>query len=132
MIKTNELRIGNWVMDENGIIQYVYQIYQGCVELSADETGQDDMDYHEKEIFGIPVTEEILVSAGFDMITSAWWEKDGYFKLLFLYLVEEGMSFNYCSGDEVVLSRSYRYVHQLQNIYFSVTGYELDISFKEK
>ena len=106
MINTTELRIGNWVQDEeeDGDIMYVYSIYPYGVELSTDESGADDLDYGYRDIFGIPLTTEFLVKNGYDLISRI----DGAFNV----------------GDGI---KPIKFVHQLQNIHHAITGEELNI-----
>jgi hypothetical protein len=127
-MKANELRIGNWV--------------------SITPHGQDDfirIDYDEMEklytfatwdrINPIPLTEEWLVKFGFEKITHA----------------VRSYSYHICDKNErywffrisgqfgtitreitCVLSYEIKHVHQLQNLYFALTGEELESTQIEK
>lgn len=126
MIKTKELRIGNIVKDEHGIIQFVYQIYNDSVELSSDLLGNDDLDYSEDEIFGVEITVELLEKIGFVHDGYGFYELDKIRKSLIicpnednlcLYRSDVGMSY-YDVGDA-------DYLHELQNLYFTLFKEEL-------
>ena len=128
-MEAKNLRMGNWVQDEHGITQYVYRLWKGGAELAEDENGGDDLDYTEDEIFGIPINEQWLEKAGF---------KSG--------LIDNYKSFSVgndtflCSGgdavwiDKLIDGETYsvglcgaKYVHELQNLFFAITGRELEL-----
>lgn len=121
-MKANELRIGNWVQDEDDIIQYVYRLWVDGAELSEDENGGDDLDYTEDEIFGIPLTEEWLLKFGFEKIDGDYYinEYIASFEADHpLWFGKEGC----CQQDTI--KDNIKYVHQLQNLYFDLTNKEL-------
>ena len=110
MIKSNELRIGNWVQDEHGDIMFVYRIWQDGVELSADATGKDDIDYQDQELFGIPLSVDFLVKNKYKTKHYTVMARFDKFQI-------NGVKY------EV------KYIHQLQNIHFILTGEELLIKW---
>lgn len=126
-MKATELRIGNLInkkelqmtvenIGENGI-----NYYHGA------EFDNPTSDYDEWEILsGIPLTEEWLLKFGFK-------ENDFCFILgtLNLYTSQHGAWDYYAGcGNERQWVTSIRYIHQLQNLFFAITGKELTI--KEK
>jgi len=141
MIKANELRIGNWVQDEQGIIQYVYRLWKGGAELAEDENGGDDLDYTEDEIFEILITEEWLVKFGFTKVIYDD-EQHGYGTEYHLE-VSSDIFLNYSDDFSLAIFESktsmkdsfgiipkwgsIKTVHGLQNLYFALTGEELTI-----
>jgi len=102
-MKANELRIGNWVRlrEHDAFIQI--EQYQLC----------------ESELINlqpIPITEEWLVKSGAS-------KQNGY-QYRFLYgflIIRNGICFYKYYDLEIELN----YVHQLQNLYFALTGEEL-------
>jgi hypothetical protein len=128
-MEAKNLRTGNWVQDENEIIQYVYRIWQKGVELSEDENGSDDIDYYQNEIFGIPINELWLEKAEFKSGLI-----DDYKSLPIgnnTFLSSDGDA---VWIDKVIDDKTYsvglsgaKYVHELQNLFFALTGTELDI-----
>ena len=112
MITANELRIGNFILNSNGKIEVVETLRYGLInsyDIGDEETCGEDCYNH------IPLTEEWLNKFGF-----TGWDL-GYYTLLmdrgvFFILTEDGMT---------IISRNVKYVHQLQNLYFALTGEEL-------
>ncbi len=125
MIKANELRIGNYVFDiSSNRINEIDRITADHFVCIA--TGRD------LECEPIPLTEEILLNIGFkkskyehvadkdfdcDMFVINALPNCEYFCL------KDGKLFS--NGD---LSKSIDYVHQLQNLYFALTGKELKVN----
>lgn len=112
MISVNELRIGNFILNSNSKIEIVETLRDGLI---------NSYDIGDEETCGegcynpIPLTEEWLVKFGF-----TGWDL-GYYTLLmdsgaFAILTEDGMT---------IISRNIKHVHQLQNLYFALTGEEL-------
>ena len=125
-----ELIIGNYVK-YNGSVVSVYAI--------SNPTPSKDKHFNNKarvtlwcnglmdatidEIEPIPITEELVLKNGF--------EQCGYmFKTLFMemYEVENGWHLHIDNERfETALSITTKYVHQLQNAYYLLTGKELEI-----
>lgn len=124
-MKSQELRIGNWVF------------------YSRDENPKDTGYWHRKidwsdlkdttYLHPIPLTEDWLVRFGFEITTivapgiekwNQWY--NGTFNL------HSGVTHNKVKNDFVFVSGvtirlAIKYVHQLQNLYFALTGEELTI-----
>lgn len=125
-MQAKELRIGNWVnwveyFDDtyiqitgmaSGNFEDVYFTWEGETERDASIT--------KGFIKPIPLTEEILLKSGF---TSGGIEEDVY-KLQDFYvdLREESVLIG---GEWIGLE--FKYVHTFQNLYFALTGEELNI-----
>jgi hypothetical protein len=111
MIAANELRIGNWVSKEGELFKvtsYTFLIIERGETL----------------IEPIPLTPEILEKCGFvkQMMWTYAIDIVGNMKLVY-YLGEKGWSIgnkNYSDFSNL------NYLHQLQNLYFSLTGTELN------
>jgi hypothetical protein len=114
-MKANELRIGNLIkFSEDGTIFTVGSIEEKGFTVQNDE----ETTWIEAEEFEpIPITEEWLLKLGFERDNQGNWKlKSGYHWIeLYFYHV-------YINGQQVVLID---YVHQLQNIWFALTGKEL-------
>jgi hypothetical protein len=130
MIKSNALRVGNRVYDERRIVQFVYQVFNKGVELSEDETGSNDCDFTEDEIFGIPLTPEILEKCGFG------YDYDGHLRIslparmeLWFYKGNSAEMDIRQDGKFISFKCAHlQYLHQLQNLFFALSGEELQIN----
>ena len=126
-MKATELRIGNYhyytcedSLDERKKWGEVCQIdSQDLVWL---ESNQDDEDFKP-----IPLTEEWLLKFGFEKLTD---KKNGFKSnsytytkgiLFIVHLNDKLLSVNFWQGNEK------KYVHELQNLFFVLTGEELTI-----
>jgi hypothetical protein len=120
-IKANELRLGNWIYNNN----FEYQVTPYVIEeLWASVRGW---------VQPIPITDKWLFKFGFEetdpkkFIGGLYTRKksDGFYGF---YINKETMS--YCTFDyEGTIENIIKieYVHQLQNIYFALTNEELEI-----
>jgi len=115
-MKANELRIGNWVYEYDALGGLFYnQVGWGIIGDLVDGLSPCEP---------IPITPEILEKAGFSNETY-YYEKDeiciriydGKFYALAMWVPLE--------SETNTLIES---VHQLQNLYFALTGIELDIN----
>jgi hypothetical protein len=118
MIKANELRVGNWIAsqyDDDPI-----KVTGGLI--NAIENGMDEC-----SVEGIPITPEILGKAGFSYHSY----KNGH-----LYYINNSSGFtllqsygklNFSYSQSQTYGKALTYVHQLQNLYFALTGEELNI-----
>jgi hypothetical protein len=158
-VKANELRIGNLVQANNvkyrigdlGKISCIvaidsdkkYNDQQGTATLYLTEDNNKDtygqwLDY----LAPIPITEEWLLMFGFKKELLS--DDSGYYYSLD-FIENKHCDLSICSGDkngfiEVTLFPyedwfRYKYVHQLQNLYFALIGEELSVrlenNFKE-
>lgn len=124
-IKANELRIGNKVLFASEGTEFtVVDITKGGLGVEDEiESTWIEIDQFE----GIPLTEEWLVKFGFerknysdDTVNDYWIHKDMFPDHYVYYLPYKNLSI-------YVGSLTIEYVHQLQNLYFSLTGNELQI-----
>ena len=125
-MKANELRIGNFVSTEGIDFVEVSKIdadFGICYKIPQ-EFGQF---YPYKEVEPIPLTEEWLMRFGFDKVLPR--NDKMYYRLNDDFVIEENNVF--LLGDDAFemlkLRRKIKYVHQLQNLYFALTGEELTI-----
>lgn len=124
-MKASEIRLGNY-------LQF------GDYELEVDiNVIRDFYVYKQNGLKPIPLTEDILLKCGFDVITNVndftenYWNKqkdcsinvetyvfNGKIERLYKYRIFETKRL-----------KSIIYLHQLQNLYFALTGEELNINF---
>lgn len=136
MIKANELRIGNWILDAGG----------NYIKITA----QRIADIDNKLVISKPIhlTEELLLKCGFEKIT----KRESYYKKGSIWGIgvddtmicldpdwREQPSFHcgieYTDSeiphDENIqynFAHDIKYLHQLQNLYFALTNQELEIN----
>jgi len=128
MIQANELRIGNYVKDSTHEVSKVRGVFKDEIYLSL-EGG--NLETNLENIHPIPITEDILLKAGFTSRKpgepSAIWDcpKENFSMIVFLNPPERK---EWRTGATTG-SASCNTVHQLQNLYFALTGEELTINF---
>ena len=116
-MKAQELRIGN-IVSVYGKPQKVMQVAEEFID-TQDYVGAR---FDREIIEGVPLTEEMLKKNGFSE------DGSGY---LYMDLKNESfigsgrIGIELLDANENILSECYRYVHQLQNLYFSLTQKEL-------
>jgi hypothetical protein len=115
----NEVRIGNLVTGDGDPYNRV------CV------IGIGEMDFI--HLFNpIPITAEWLIKLGFKKTQSfglepAYWKADKEHTFEIEWDSKTGVDF-ICSGADIgLLFPHIKYVHQLQNLYFALTGTDLEI-----
>lgn len=133
MIYVKELRIDNFVMCKNEICR-INMINRGdVVEVSTIDSDSIKECFVEEilsdRIYPIPLTEELLLKCGFIEIRS---DSKGY-----IYNIN-GVNFIRCFFDtpsffvetkeeNQLFDKPIDFLHQLQNIYFDLTGKELEV-----
>lgn len=134
----SELRIGNWI-EYNGMVCQVYSI-QSPLPRKEER-------YNNKEIITLlcgglisvtieecnPVstTEEVLLNFGFLKVNDYYITIESFHyenKNCWIYLFKKVFEFHLITSDgRFNLHRSFKYVHQLQNLYFALIGKELEL-----
>ncbi len=113
MIPQSELRLGNWIQVEEKNYRVIYLSENGC--------GYDHEEFVSFEnIVPISITDSILVKAGFT--------KDDYgYKNGSLALNQYDDVFHLRLPQGTGFGRGIKYVHQLQNLYYNISGEELSV-----
>ena len=107
-MKAEELRIGNWVSTAGCNIRVCPKDYEDT-----------------KYLHPIPLTEEILLKAGFEgNYQYEKFNKDG--SIDYVICADDVMKVYVGCGSEYYV-RDLLYVHDLQNFHFALTGEELEI-----
>jgi hypothetical protein len=102
-MKANELRLGNWVINKRGEY-YMVSFIDSQIDVTP-----------------IPLTRELLTKAGFKTSLSnpnIWLLRIGDTNLM----LRDGEAWTYAGP----ISLQIKYVHQLQNLHFALTGEELE------
>ena len=105
-MKANQIRIGNYVRDPYN------------KEIKVAHVSPDDASF----LNPIPLTEDWVLKLGFEL-KSKWTECGTYGLSL---ETDNGKYFAEQSG-EILYAKELKYVHQIQNLYFAITGEELKI-----
>lgn len=112
-MKTSEFRIGN-IVEWNkkpftilSIFDYAVQNELWCKPIN--------------EIHPIPLTEEILLKHGFEKSSDIFYDEHNWIMIRF---IGNGLFF-YQKGEYDICKL--QYLHQLQNLFFILTGQELEI-----
>ena len=127
-MKATDLRIGNWFRYQTKI-GYDYDIFD--TKYIQDLVNDPQDDFFEP----IPLTEDILLKCGFSVITENEDETHNYWNkekdcsvdvetFLLTNKIEKGFKYRV---HERKRTKSIIYLHQLQNLYFALTGEELTI-----
>lgn len=149
MIDSKELRIGNWVANNFGNHIEVGGVYIAGIDPFATSTpsvlGEKDIrlepNYYYDEIKPIPITEELLIKAGF---TNYEWCEDcafikfqGQHMFIRFYdnkwhctktrVTKDEIGHATHGHKDIVKKGLLKHLHQLQNLFFALTGKELNI-----
>ena len=121
MIKSNGLRIENYV-SVFGNISIVSEILENKIGVKSDCGTPCEIDYYDyNEIEPIPITEEILLKCGFSKFKG-----DNSDCFLNDFETSCNMELLFWKGTEI---KNIKHLHQLQNLYFALTGKEIEIKF---
>lgn len=125
-MESKELRIGNWVnatFQGETEAEQVEDICNGLINPWTHEGIESNMNTYS----GIPLTPEILLKAGFEKqdYEDAFWYETEWPTVGVLCTCDEDRG-NYVF-DENTDTLRIEYLHQLQNLYHSLTGEELTI-----
>ena len=130
-MKANELRIGN-LIDRQDYICKVTKIEEGGIITEPLEYKGER--FVEQRVEPIPLTEEWLVKFGFNV-----YNKPGGYTVYIKYkpktrqYLQKIYTFKDCYGWDGIfafdgsIQTRIKYIHQLQNLYFALTGEELTI-----
>ncbi|WP_321437191.1 hypothetical protein [uncultured Bacteroides sp.] len=143
-MKTKELRLGDIVTDESGFMMFITAIFKDSVYMDFEGNESDVWEIDEKDLRPIPLTEKILLKCGFkkehNLDDTSEFIIDDFSVQRESYKNEKGKFSNQFriwvqhlneNGWRKPLSLELKYVHQLQNIYFDLTGKELEISIND-
>ena len=126
---SNELRIGNLVYVPSGIKKFVCGTTYKNIFYTSNLQNSTYGQAYDYECNPIPLTEEWLLDLGFTTIeiTEETEETEAVifdFKFSFINKTGTEVWFLSYNGE---LFKELKYVHELQNLYFALTGKELEI-----
>lgn len=126
-MKSNELRIGNYLETKtikwNQVHAQVYHIEHD--RLSLEYAGDPSINRNYYDVYPIPLTEKWLLDFGFtqDQWGNFYIGENPITKDYLFYIKTNSTGvFFYRNGHHKI-----QYVHQLQNLYFALTGEELKL-----
>jgi len=116
MIQANELRIGNYYIDITDELRELsgYELWQMTVKENKGNLGI--MEYQP-----VPITQQRLIDLGFEDIGGHEYILGNALMLDNAYTDKGVWNFVY----ENSYITEFNYIHQLQNLYFAITGKEL-------
>ena len=125
----NELRIGNWINNTHSVTPFkVSELREKMCYYKYNETTYNS---RYENIEPIPLTEEWLLKFGFEDITGVDYllHISIDFKLILIPVDGFYPQINKAddSGWQSISLNKINYVHELQNLYFALTGEELTI-----
>jgi len=127
-LQAQELRIGNWVYYYNTLLFKVDGIYppQPLKDKNYSDKWLIDIDGGAltvplEDCSAVEITEDWLEKFGFKKDSTDWWDKEGVG--LKRYTDESFLEYHY--EPEIY------FIHQLQNLFFSLTGEELELKSQE-
>lgn len=140
-MKASELRIGNYLQDRENRLCKVESIDIAFIDSIVGEA------FKAPAIYGgltslphkpIPLTEEILLKCGFELIDSYFkkGELDMFYCLkyyphlkgYYFYIEYTDSPFEKDYDVYYPVSCTYKHLHQLQNLYFALTSEELEVN----
>lgn len=120
-ITLGELRVGNWF--ENYQSQYFQWDFE-CFEMIGISINGADIDEIIKA--PIPITEMILQKSGFEyhpFLKNYYIDKESFF----VSVKKETTWTLFYQGENIKVRIVCKYLHELQNTHFAVTGEELEV-----
>lgn len=123
MIPLNEIRIGiyysiGFITDKKGKQHHILEKVKNLLDIThAHLSGQ-----------GIPLTPEILDKCGFEKDKDGVYNINGYAINKVMYWLDTG-HLQIALAYTPILNAPCKYLHQLQNLYFALTGKELNPTF---
>ena len=122
-MKNTELRLNNWISAQ----------FDERKEIQVNVNNIEQLVNHGNEMImkGIPISEEWLLKFGFEKNTNKenmYYIRIYKYTLFSVYLHDDCFSVFLINRESTVsLSLDYNFVHQLQNLFYSITQTELDI-----
>lgn len=121
MIKANELRIGNKILNDGCIVtvKFIGDYLTVTTKQGNDITAGLEL------VKTIVLTPEILEKAAFEQLLGKgqWYDEKNF---IYLGFYSDGYAFMDDSGNKLI--KGFRALHSFQNAYFVFTGQELEIN----
>lgn len=136
--------IGNWLLhNEVPVSVLIIDRAMVLVDSSRDPKSFKTSNVHVSALQGLSITYDTLRRSGFKLNEDVWYHpksrdpQDWNDPLLpteddfFIIRNDDGLYqlFNTVAGDWYQIGKPFQFVHQLQNLYFALTGEQLELSF---
>lgn len=115
-MKANELRIGNLVERDGNVLEVVRIAKDEIINYDLVSKSKG-MHVNSGNTIPIPLTEELKTEFGNDKLVLV--DKSGF------VIFKNGYAYQFVFED-------YPYIHTIQNLYFALTGEELEINLNNK
>ena len=123
-MKANELRIGNHIINDGCICEILF-LHGGKYDYCGLKTRQGgEINAHLDLIKPIPLTPEVLGKCGFESGETVFRKRDNLViskDLSWIGIYSDRM-------DDDAVFNCPKYLHELQNLFFALTGEELEIN----
>ena len=120
MIRVNELRFGNLVSDTHASDTFSAKVNK----ITDSRVYYGSFHSHPNDLKPISLTEEWLIKFGFK---KTWFGYENISTGIEIEPLKKG-DYTICiNANEYHVGESFKYVHQLQNIYFALTNKELEL-----
>lgn len=124
MIQVNELRIGNLFQDEDSTFCYFAGAWQRADGWIIRDSGNNT--YKEAQVYPIPLSPELLQACGLhSQFTPSFETDDGDLTGMVQYWYKDSFIFIPEKWPHI------KDLHQLQNLYFALTGSELSVNLEK-
>ena len=137
VLKASDLRVGNYVYfnKNHNELGEITEIKKGLViGFDTVRIGYwQDKKHRISNLKAVPLKEEMLIKLGFKWSIA----HQGFFKKDFYYVIDFYENYPKVEGSIAFLNKNHRngeklssvrYVHELQNLYFALTGSELTVA----
>jgi len=114
-MELKDLRLGNYIQDKSGNIKSVEALSSA---RGIEVEGGIPLDIYEPVLLNC----EWLLRLGFYACGSSWLHISEYFSDFDVQLMDD---LYFLNSDGLPFSNGFTYVHQLQNLYYAMTGSEL-------
>jgi len=128
-MKASELRIGNLIYVDSKL-RYVFGTIYKTIQHNCHSKNSTYSENYENECEPIPLTEEWLLKFGFYNSNNEYSLSNVFFYICFKFYKNGNKKLWINSNDVKYLKNEIMFinsVHQLQNLYFALTGEELII-----
>lgn len=120
MINVQELRVGNWISFKGLWMGEISKLSPYSVEV------KDNDNFYPLDCFNpIPLTPEVLERCGFESINETHRIGIGYM-VFYCYPVGDVYQHWYLYHNNIRITSGIKSLHQLMNLYFALTGQELN------